>query len=147
MKTVICAVLGLCLSFGLAHADLVRLESAHSVQETMDRLEAAVAGAGATVFARIDHQAGAASVDVALPPSTVLIFGSPKIGAPIVLDGITMGLDLPLRVLAYSEGDKVWMVYHDPGDVAALHGIGPDHPVLARMRGALTKLTGASAGP
>lgn len=128
-----------------AQAGMIRVESAHSVDVTMDRLAAAVDGAGATVFARIDHQKGAAGVDVQLPGSTVLIFGSPKIGAPIMLDGITIGLDLPLRALAYQDGDRVWLIYHDPADVAALHGIPADHPVIAKMQGALAKLTGKAA--
>lgn len=142
MKFFLAAMTMLAFAATTAQAEMVRIKSAHSVDVTMDRLAAAVEGAGATVFARIDHQKGAASVDVDLGPSTVMFFGSPKIGAPIMLDGITIGLDLPMRALAYQDGDTVWLIYHDPADVAALHGIGADHPVIARMRGALTKLTG-----
>lgn len=129
-----------------ARAETIRVESAHSVEVTMDRLAAAVEGAGAKVFARVDHHKGAASVDVEIPPSTVMFFGSPKIGAPIMKDGITIGLDLPLRALAYQDGDKVWLIYHDPADVAALHGLPADHPVIGKMQGALKKLTGKAAG-
>ena len=80
-----------------------------------------------------------------LRPAELLIFGNPKLGTPALQAGATMGLDLPLRVLAYQEGGKVWMVYHDPADVAALHGLPADHPVIAKMTGALGKLTAKAA--
>ena len=129
-----------------AMADLIRVESAHDVNTTIDRLAAAVEGAGAKVFARIEHAKGAASVGMELAPSAALIFGNPKLGTPALQGAATMGLDLPLRVLAHEVDGKVWMVYHDPADVAALHGLPADHPVIAKMRGALGKLTGKAAG-
>ncbi len=147
MRTILLSTLALIVTAGIASAEMVRLESPHSVAVTMDRLAAAVDGAGAKVFARIDHQAGAKSVDVDLPASTVMFFGSPKIGAPIMQDGITIGLDLPLRALAYEEGGKVWLVYHDPTEMAAQHGIAADHPVLQKIKGALGKLTGKAIAP
>ena len=107
--------------------DLVTKSSPHSVSETVDRLEDAVEGAGATVFARVDHSAGAAKVDMDLRPTELLIFGNPKLGTPAMLDGQTAGLDLPLRVLVYAD-DKgvVHLAYHTPADLAAQHGL----PVL-----------------
>jgi uncharacterized protein (DUF302 family) len=147
MRHLIIAAVSVLLFAGSAAAEMVKLASPHSVAVTMDRLEAAVKGAGANVFARIDHQAAAASIDVAIPASTVMFFGSPKIGAPIMLDGITIGLDLPLRALAYQDGDKVWLVYHNPTDMAAQHGIPADHPVLQKIKGALGKLTGKAIAP
>lgn len=142
MKSVFTAVLAVVASAGIASADMIRVESAHSVSATIDRLAAAVEGAGATVFARVDHQAGAKSIGTDMPAATVLFFGNPKLGTPIMLDGISIGLDLPLRALAYEDGGKVWLTYHDPADVAALHGISADHPVVGKMTGALGKLTG-----
>ena len=129
-----------------AQAEMIRVQSAHSVAATLDRLAAAVEGAGAKVFARIPHSKGAASVGMELPPAATLIFGNPKLGTPAMQAAISMGLDLPLRVLAYQDGDKVWLIYHDPADVAALHGLPVDHPVIAKMQAALKKLTGKAAG-
>lgn len=125
-----------------AFADMVKVESPYSVAETIDRLEAAVTGAGAKVFARIDHQKGAASVGEKMPGATVLFFGNPKLGTPAMQAGITMGLDLPLRALAYEDDGKTYLVYHDPSAVAAMHGVTSDAPVLKKMAGALKKLTG-----
>lgn len=129
-----------------AAAEMARVESAHDVATTVDRLEAAVMKAGAKVFARIEHAKGAASVGMELAPAATLIFGNPKLGTPAMQVGPTMGLDLPLRVLAYRDGDKVWLVYHAPADVAAMHGVAADHPSIVKMTGALAKLTAKAAG-
>jgi len=81
-----------------------------------------------------------------LAPSTALIFGNPKLGTPTLLASLTMGLDLPLRVLVYQGSGKVWIVYHAPIDVAALHEIPANHPAIKKMGGALAKLTSKAAG-
>ncbi|MGJ8615725.1 MAG: DUF302 domain-containing protein [Sulfitobacter sp.] len=123
-------------------AEMISKVSPHSVTTTMDRLAAAVEGAGATVFARVDHAAGAAKVDMELRPTELLIFGNPKLGTPAMLDGQTTGLDLPLRVLAYADGEGVVHVtYHDPADLAEAHGLPADAKYIAMMTGALDKLT------
>lgn len=127
-----------------ANADIVRVASPHSVDVTIDRLQAAVEKAGAKVFARVDHANGAASVDMELAPATLLIFGNPKLGTPALQAAAEIGLDLPLRALAYEKDGQVWLVYHDPADTAAFHGLPADHPVIGRMQGALGKLSGAA---
>ena len=125
-----------------ASADLIDKVSPHSVADTMDRLVMAVEGAGATVFARIDHAAGAAKVSMELRPTQTLIFGNPKLGTPAMLDSQTAGLDLPLRVLAYADSEGVVHVtYHAPADLAATHGLPADAKYIAMMTGALGKLT------
>ncbi|WP_370402112.1 DUF302 domain-containing protein [Sulfitobacter sp. JB4-11] len=125
-----------------ASADMIAKTSPHSVSVTIDRLTAAVEGAGATVFARVDHAGGAAKVDMDLRPTQLLIFGNPKLGTPAMLDGQTAGLDLPLRVLAYADGEGVVHVtYHDPATLAATHGLPADAKYIQMMTGALDKLT------
>lgn len=144
MKTILAAA-AMLVAVTAAQADMIRVKSAHSVKDTVDRLAAAVKGAGAKVFLRIDHAKGAASVGMELAPSATLFFGNPKLGTPAMQGALTMGLDLPLRVMAYKDGDGVWLIYHDPADVAALHGLPADHPVIGKMQGALKKLTGKAA--
>lgn len=123
-------------------ADLITKVSPHSVPVTIDRLAAAVEGAGATVFARVDHAAGAAKVDMELRPTELLIFGNPKLGTPAMLDSQSAGLDLPLRVLAYADAEGVVHVtYHNPADLGEAHGLPADAKYLAMMTGALDKLT------
>jgi hypothetical protein len=54
--------------------------SGNSVKVTLDRLEAMLKAKGITVFARIDHAAGAAAVGMPVRPSGLLIFGDPTAG-------------------------------------------------------------------
>lgn len=123
-------------------AERITKTSPHSVADTLDRLEAAVTEAGATVFARVDHAKGAQGVDMELRPTSLLIFGNPKLGTPAMLDSQTAGLDLPLRVLAYEDADgNVQVVYHDPAELAEDHGLPMDAEYLTMMTGALDKLT------
>ena len=136
------ATVGLTTMAGTAQADMIDKLSPHSVAQTIDRLSAAVEGAGATIFARIDHAAGATSAGMELRPTELLIFGNPKLGTPAMIDGQTAGLDLPLRVLAYADGDgTVHVTYHDPADLAAGHGLPADAKYIMMMTGALDKLT------
>ena len=129
-----------------AAADMVVTASNHSVGDTVDRLAAAVEKAGAKVFARIDHAGGAAKVGAELRPTQMLMFGNPKLGTPAMQGAQSMGLDLPLRVVVWEDAKgKVWLAYHAPADVAALHGLPADAPVIAKMTGALAKLTGKAA--
>lgn len=138
------ATLGLAAATA-TQAETITLTSPHSVSVTMDRLESAVTAAGATVFARIDHAAGAQSVGMELRPTQLLIFGNPKLGTPAMLDAQTAGLDLPLRVLAYAD-DKgvVHVTYTAPKSMGEAHALPADAPYLKMMTGALGNLTGAA---
>jgi uncharacterized protein (DUF302 family) len=128
-------------------ADLISKQSPYTVQITVDRLVAAVERAGATVFARVDHAAGAQSVDMELRPTQLLIFGNPNLGTPALQESQTAGVDLPLRVVVYEDEDGiVYVSYHDPAELAEDHGIPADAEVLNKMTGALDKLTSAAVG-
>ena len=95
------------------------LASAFGPRETMDRLVSAITAKGMTVFARIDHAAGAAAVDMALGPTEVLIFGHAKGGTPLMQARQTIGIDLPLKSLVWQDTDgKTWLSYNDPGWLA-----------------------------
>jgi uncharacterized protein (DUF302 family) len=135
----------LVMAAGTAQAELVRKQSPHSVGETIDRLAAVVKGKGLTVFARIDHAAGAKKVDLDLRPTELIIFGSAKVGTPLMQAQQTMGLDLPLKVLAWQDdGGRVWLAYEAPADMAAAHGLPKDNPVIKKVTGALDALTSAA---
>jgi len=123
---------------GYADTGLVKLESAHDVQETLDRFENAVKEKGMTVFARIDHSKGAAKVGKSLRPTELLIFGNPKVGTLLMQSNQAAGLDLPLKALAWqdSNGD-VWLVYNDPAYLANRHQISSSDPVIDKMRQAM----------
>ena len=128
--------------------DIVRIQATGDVAATMDALEAAVTGAGATVFARVDHAGGAEGAGLALDPSQVLIFGNPRLGTPAMQDNPLAGLFLPLKVLVYRDGaGQVWLAYEDPREMLEdLGGVSPDAAYIQKMTGALGKLTAKAAG-
>ena len=100
--------------------------SPYSVDETIRRLDEAVRSKGLTVFARIDHRAGAREVGLDMQDEQVLIFGSPRAGTPLMVARPLVGLDLPLRVLVWRGSDgRVWASYQDAGFVAKRYGL-PD---------------------
>lgn len=117
---------------------LITIPSNYSARQTLDRLEAALRAAGITIFARIDHAAGAASVGLALRPTQVLIFGNPKGGTPLMQADQRVGLDLPLRVLAWEdEAGNANLTYTDIDWLAARYGLGaltaPPREALAKV--------------
>lgn len=145
----LCQIVGIVvLAASPAFGEIVRKTSPHSVAKTADRLEAAVEGAGATVFARVDHAAGVASVDAELRPTEMVMFGNPRLGTPALQAAQSAGLDLPLRVVIFEEADgAVTVAYHDPAELAQVHGISADSAVLEQMAGALGKLTDVAVAP
>ncbi|MEJ6389126.1 DUF302 domain-containing protein [Gymnodinialimonas ulvae] len=126
--------------------DFMERQSADGVAETMDRLVAAVEGAGATVFARVNHGGGAASVDMELVDAELLVFGNPMLGTPALQDDIRAGLQLPLRVLVHGADTGSVIVWETPESMFSGLEIGAEAPYLARMNGALGNLTAAAAG-
>ena len=119
--------------------------SPHSVDKTVSQLTAAVEGAGAKVFGVVDHAAGASNVGADLSPSTLVIFGNPKIGTPIMQKNIRAGLDLPLRVLVFEEGGETKIGYLDPAELKARYNVEGADEVFAKVTGALNKLTDAAS--
>lgn len=123
-------------------ADDMMKPSPLSVSDTIDGLEAAVTGAGATVFARVDHAAGAESVGKSIPDATLLIFGNPALGTLAMEDDLRAGLVLPLRVLAYEDADGNTQITWTPAEeLFAGLDIAPDAEVVMKVNGALNMLT------
>ena len=93
--------------------------------ETMDRLEAEIRAKGMTVFARIDHAAGAVAVGLPLRPTELIIFGNAKAGTPLMQADQAVGIDLPLKALVYEDAaGRVWLACNDPRWIARRHGLG-----------------------
>ena len=124
---------------------LITMKSPHSVGETLDRFEKAVASKGMTVFARVDHAKGAASVELELRPTELLIFGNPKIGTLLMQSNQTAAIDLPMKLLAWEdESGQVWIAYNDPAYLVKRHAITDRDPVVAKMRKALGNFSAAA---
>ena len=131
----------------LAADGLVQTRSPVSVQETMDRLEQLVEARNLTVFARIDHAAGAAKIGQTLRPTQLLIFGNPRGGTPFMQCAQSTGIDLPLKALVWEDDEgQVWIGYNDPAFIAQRHGV-PDCPVVEKLTGALQRLTTDAVAP
>jgi uncharacterized protein (DUF302 family) len=115
----------------MAAQGLTTIRSNFGPKETMDRLETAVKAKGMTVFARIDHAAGAASVGLPLRPTEVLIFGNARGGTPLMQSVQTIGIDLPLKALAWQDASgQTWFSYNDPAFLAQRHGLGGETGVV-----------------
>ncbi|MDA7965627.1 DUF302 domain-containing protein [Ruegeria sp.] len=126
--------------------DIIKVSTDKSVPEALDALEAAVGNAGATVFARVDHAAGAEKVGLSIPANQVLIFGNPALGTPAMQLDPRAGLFLPLKVQAYEDANgQVWLAYEDPKETMDELDAVEDAPVIEKMRGALAKLTSVAA--
>ena len=81
------------------HAGVLRFHSPYAFEQTVQRLHAVFAERGIKVFASIDQQAEAAAVGLSMPPTTLILFGNPKAGTPLMLANPVAGIDLPLKVL------------------------------------------------
>jgi uncharacterized protein (DUF302 family) len=122
---------------------LVSMQSRVSANETLDRLLAALATRKLTVFARVDHAAGAASVGLSLRPTEVVIFGNPRGGTALMQDRQSTGIDLPLKALVWEDADgKAWFAYNDPAWIAERHGLGAASAAAVK---AMAELLGAIA--
>jgi uncharacterized protein (DUF302 family) len=101
---------------------LVSHASSFGPAETIQRLRKAIEYRGMTVVAQVDHAAAAERAGMTLRPTTVLIFGNPRAGTPLMQAAQTAGIDLPLKALVWQDGEgKTWVSYNDPQWVAARH--------------------------
>ncbi len=118
---------------------LVTLASARSVKDTIDAIEADVTAKGMTVFARIDHAAGAQEAGLALRPTLLIVFGNARGGTPLMQADQRIGIDLPLKMLAWEDAaGRTWLSYNDPGWLARRHGLGAGaDPTIKAMTAAL----------
>lgn len=99
----------------------------HGPTETMSRLQAAVTARGLTVFAHVDHAAGAQAVGLPLRPTDLLVFGNARGGTPLMQASQTIGIDLPLKLLVWQdEAGNTWVSYVDPAWLAERHGLGSE---------------------
>lgn len=108
----------------MAAKGIVEKVSNHSVDETLDRLMGMMKSRGLTLFALIDHSGEAEKAGMKMPPTKLLIFGSPKAGTPLMLASPSVALDLPLKILVSQEGEgKVWVSYNNPEYLRERHGL------------------------
>ena len=122
---------------------LVTLASRNDPQQTLQRLEASIASHGMTVFARIDHAAGARQAGLELRPTTVVIFGAAKAGTPLMAMSQRLGLELPLKALVWQdESGGTYVSYDDPAWLVRRFSL-PEaaNPIAEKMRAAIAAVT------
>jgi uncharacterized protein (DUF302 family) len=136
------------VSSAVADTGLVSVKSSHSVKKTADRLESTLGKKGMTVFIRINHAEGASKVGKKLRPTELIIFGNPKVGAPLMQCSQTVAIDLPQKALIWKdEAGQVWLTYNDPKYLATRHGISECAEVLKKIENALRNFANAATMP
>ena len=130
----------------LSDNGIITLPSQHSVDQTVEKLQALLRAKGVTLFALVDHSGEAAKVGMKLPPTKLVIFGNPKAGTPLMLAAPSVAIDLPLKILVWEDGQgKVWLSYNSPAYLQQRHGV-PEAllPTIAVVE-ALARAAGVSS--
>ncbi len=122
--------------------DLIIKPSAHSVKETINALQSILESKGIKVFGRVDHAANAKNAGLELPPTELLVFGNPKLGTPLMQSNRHIGIDLPMKALAWQDADgKVFLAYTDPEELKDRYDIDDKDEVFDKMKKALGGMT------
>jgi uncharacterized protein (DUF302 family) len=122
-------------------AGLVTTESADSFAATVARITSTIeSNPNLTLITTVDHAANAESVGKELPPTTLVIFGNPALGTPLMQRERTIGIDLPQKMLIWQEDQTVNVTYNDPFYLADRHGITDAEKILTKIATALQKI-------
>jgi uncharacterized protein (DUF302 family) len=113
---------------------------------TTGSLIAAIERRGLTVFARIDHAAGAREAGLELPEEEVVVFGNARSGTPLMQDDRRIGIELPLRMLVWRDGEDVLLGHHDPRELASSYDVEGHRSTLEQMAKLLEGLAADAAG-
>jgi len=106
---------------------IIDKRSAHSVDETVEKLKGILQAKGVSLFALVDHSGEAEKAGLKMRPTKLLIFGSPKAGTPLMLAAPSVAIDLPLKILIWEDGQgAVWLSYNSPAYLQERHGFPPD---------------------
>ncbi len=115
--------------------------SRHSYQATLSLLREGIAAGGNTIFATIDQAAAAQGAGLELRPTTLILFGNPKGGTPLMNAFPLVALDLPLKLLVWEDGGGVEIAYVPISEIAARYGVTAMEERIAAMDAALEHLT------
>ncbi len=108
----------------MSASGIINLATKHSVDEVVEKLRGILAGKGVTLFALVDHSGEAEKAGMKMPPTKLLIFGSPKAGTPVMLSAPSIAIDLPLKILVWQdEAGKVWVSYNSAEYLRERHSV------------------------
>ena len=122
---------------------IVDVES--DVPTAVARIEKALDRLGVTVFAKIDHAAGARAAGLELADEVVLVFGDPAVGTALMQADPQIGIDLPLRMLVWAEDGRTRVGYRDPRGLAVDPASAEVATVLGKMNGLLGRVAREAA--
>ena len=110
----------------VAGKGIIDTPSNHSVDQTVEKLKNILQSKGITLFTLVDHSGEAAKVGMTMPPTKLLIFGSPKAGTPLMQASPSIAIDLPLKILVWEDAQgKVWVSYNTPEYLQERHNVPP----------------------
>jgi len=113
---------------------IIDLRSPRSVGQTIDRLQELVKARGLMVFGRIDFSGDAERAGLVMRAMQLLIFGNPKAGTPLLVAAPRIGLDLPLKALAWENDERsVWLSFKAPEDLEARYAL--PHELTSNIAG------------
>ena len=125
---------------------ITHVKSRYSVEDTVERARRMIEHQGLRIFGVIDHQEEAKKVGEELLPTRVLMFGAPKVGTKIMRENRVVGLDLPMKLLVWEDGDGiVWITYHRADELAKNHGFSPVDKHFTQVEATLKDITRAAA--
>lgn len=122
---------------------LIVLSTQHSLEEVIARLKQLMLARNLKIFAELDFSADAAAEGLALRPTRMLIAGNPKAGTPLMAATPSIAIDLPLKVLVWSDVGQTRVAYNDPQYLGRRHGLSPE---LLRNIAGLGALVEKAAG-
>ena len=128
----------------MTDAGIVTKISPRSVADTVTRFTGILGAKGVRVFDVIDQTAAAREVGLELRDTTLVIFGSPAAGTPVMVAAPLAALDLPLKVLIWDDAGQTKVTYYSPDELAARYQLGAD---LAGNLAAINPLTDALIAP
>lgn len=153
MKYFCLIAVALCFGFFVinpAHSanGVVTVKSQYKFAHTIDRFKTIVEKKGMKIIAQINHSKGANKVGIKLPPTQLMVFGNPKVGAPLMECARGIAIDLPQKMLIWEDRAKqVWLSYNDPAYIADRHNLEPHcRKSLKKIAGALSKFSKVAGG-
>jgi uncharacterized protein (DUF302 family) len=113
---------------------LIKCQSAHGFEDTVNLVVDFLKSKGVTVFSIIDHKKNAKEVGLNMENETVIIFGSPVTGTLLMKENPEIGIELPSKLLIYSTNDDVYLLYKDPDEMLELYGIRESRDAIQKLK-------------